>query len=157
VAAHLVSDRLWTLFRENLGASYGVSARAVRLRDGAGFLEIRSDVENAKLGQALAGLKRSLEQLVATPPSPEALAWARYEEASGAVREQMTNEGLAGLVLERLLHGQPADPAELRKELAAVTAEGVQQDLKACFAANPTLSIVGDEAATKAAVEAGRW
>jgi zinc protease len=152
--AHVVGDKLQASFRSKLGASYGVSVRAARLRDGDGYLEVSSDVENGKLAQVLTELRLGLRVLAAVAPPADALAWARYEEASHAARQETSNEGITALLLERALHGLSTDPQALRAELAAATPAGLQADLKACLASNPTLSLVGDAAVIEAAAQA---
>ena len=77
------------------------------------------------------------------------------ERASDFALRRMKNQSVAALVLARARMGQSLDVADYRRELESVSAEDIQAAFQYCLRANPTLSIVGDEPAVRAAFKDG--
>jgi zinc protease len=153
LAAALVRDRLERILRNSLGASYGVHARAVELADGSAYLDLRTDVENAKLPAALRELHGLIDRLAASPTDYPTLQWARYVEASDIAIRQMSNEAAAASIARRTRLGLSPDLGAVARDLTAVSAKDVQADFQQCLTAHPTLSIVGEESVVQAAVK----
>ncbi|MFL5277084.1 MAG: M16 family metallopeptidase [Myxococcales bacterium] len=155
LAAVLARDRLERILRDSLGASYGVHGRTVELADGTAYLDLRTDVENAKLPAALRELHDLVDRLAAKPMDDQTLEWARYAESSGVALSQMSNEEVATSILRRTRIGLSPDLGEVARDLASVSAKDVQGDFQQCLKAHPTLSIVGEESVVQAAVKEG--
>lgn len=154
LAAAVARTRLWDLLRDKLGATYGVRVHSTTLPGGTSWLEVGANVENAKLAAVLGELRKVLQDLSTTPVSADALGWARYERAAGVAKSQLSNGAFAGAVLARARLGLSPDLAEVRGELESVTAQDLVADFKSCLATQPTLSIVGEEAVARAALDA---
>jgi hypothetical protein len=152
LSARVLQARLRVL-REQLGATYGAHASAVELAGGVSWLEARANVENAKLSAGLGELRRLLEGLAAAPVDEQTLQWARYGQASSVALGQMSNHALASLIRQRVWLGMPPDLAQVGPDLEAVTEKDIQADFQSCLGGQPTLSIVGEEAVVKAAVQ----
>jgi hypothetical protein len=153
LAAALVRDRLKRILRDTLGASYGVSGRAVELADGSAYLDLRTDVENGKLPAALSELHGLIDRLAATPMNDLTLQWARYVSASSVALRQMSNEDVASSIVRRMRLGLSPDLGEVSRDLDAVSAKDVQSDFQQCLLGHPTLSIVGEDSVVQAAVK----
>lgn len=146
VAAQLVQDRLFTELRQRLGVTYGFSAMAIVMSGGAAYLAVDGAVETGKLGPALAVLRGTLQALTDTKVSENELGWAKLRQAYRDGASRMTNGAIVrGLLASRNM-GYRFDRIDTyAQELAGATAESVQQDLKACGAGRPTLSVVGPQ------------
>ncbi|MBS2026247.1 MAG: insulinase family protein [Deltaproteobacteria bacterium] len=146
IAASVLKDRLWRLLRDTLGATYDVDVASVALQGGTAWLELSTNVANEKLAASLRTTHQTLLALAREPISADELAWGRMDRAAHVARSQMTNESVAALYHSRTTLGLAVEPAAIRAELDAVTADGVREALQSCLAANPIMAIVGDEA-----------
>lgn len=155
LAATVARERLWDLLRDKLGATYGVRVHAKALQGATAWLEVSANVENGKLTAVLGELRKTLEELATKPVSANAIGWARYEKASAVAKSQLTNGALAAAILARARLGLPPDVVEVRSEVESVTALDLMADFKSCLAAQPTLSIVGEEGVAQAALRDG--
>jgi zinc protease len=154
VSAQLLQDRLFTLLREKLGVTYGLSANAIALRGGAAFLSVNGAVESGKLGPALVALRDSLKALADTKAPGNALAWAKRRNAYRVGTSFMTNDAVVASLLSSRNVGFPFQRHDTyARELDAVTAELTQQDFQVCAAGRPTLAIVGEKSAVQAALK----
>ncbi|GAC1535997.1 MAG: pitrilysin family protein [Myxococcales bacterium] len=155
LAARVARDRLWHTLRDTLGATYGVQVRPVELPGGTAYLDLRANVENGKLTSVLSELHAVLDQLAAAPANPDALRWARYEEASSVALNQMTNGAAASSIFQRTRFGLSPDPAEIRRDSESVSERDIQADFQFCLGTQPTLSLVGEEKVLQAALKEG--
>jgi zinc protease len=154
VSAQLVQGRLFLELRQTLGVTYGFAARATVMRGGAAYLAIDGAVESAKLGQTLVVLRDVLKALAEAPAPENEIAWAKLRQAHREGTSFMTNDAVAASLLSSRNVGFPIQRHDTyARELDAVTAEAVAQDFRACAAARPTLSIVGDQGAVQAALK----
>jgi zinc protease len=155
VGARLLQNRLWEVSREKMGATYGLQVDSVALRGGTSYLEARSAVETGKLAPVLGVLKQALGSLGAELASQDELAWAKLKRASRSATADMTNRGIVAAELAKARLGAAVGGAGRADELISVSAEDVRTDFQYCLRGNPTLSIVGDERAVRAALKEG--
>jgi zinc protease len=155
VGARLLQSRLWEVSREKMGATYGVQVDSVALRGGTSYLEAKSAVETGKLAPVLGVLKQALGSLGVGLASQDELAWAKLQRASRSATAEMTNRGIVAAELAKARLGFAGGGAGRADELISVSAEDVRTDFQYCLRGNPTLSIVGDERAVRAALKEG--
>jgi zinc protease len=155
IGAAVLQERLTRVEREDLGATYGPSVFAATRRGGEAFLEVGSMVEPGKLAPALAGLKRTLASVGAQPVSADEVAAAKMRLASRAAAAQMTNLGIVWSHLTRMRMGYALSGPDAAADFVAVSPEDVRSGFQFCLQGNPVLSLVGEEKAVRAAVQAG--
>jgi len=154
VGAAALQERLTRVEREELGATYGPSVFAAARRGGEAFLEVGTMIEPGKLAPALAGLKRTLASVGSQPLSADEVAAAKMRLASRAAAAQMTNLGIVWSHLMKMRMGYAVSGPDAAADLVAVSPEDVRSGFQACLQGNPVLSLVGDERAVHAAVQA---
>lgn len=157
LGAALLDDRLRAIMREKGGVTYGFRTNAFMRRGGTAWLEMSGAVEQSKLVYSLAVLEKALKDLRQTPVDARDLARAKLRLARKHAARFMSNASIAGFVASyKTLGFQVSDVDDFAQFLGGITAEDIQADIKACFAGNPTLAIVGDAATARAAFK-GVW
>ena len=109
-------------------------------------------MERDRLFETFGAIRELLTSLAQTTASPNELAWAKLRVARGGVGRFLTNASIARTLARRVELGWGVASVERHPdELAAVTAEQVRDDFRRCLTGRPTVSIVGDERAARAA------
>jgi zinc protease len=152
--AELAGNRLTQVLRHELGASYGFHGATEVLRGGASHLVLRGRVDNAHLPQALATLTRNVTEFSQGTFQPGELErmqrqlLARYSVSHG------TSSQLVSAVLDARLLGWPLSAVDAAPtHLAAATEQLVSQDFSACTSGKLVLSVLGDPAVVREAVQ----
>ncbi len=152
--AELASTRLYRQVRSSLGASYGFSGASPVYEGGAAHLEVHGAVENAQLPQSLAAVRQTLGALSEGRWQPAELEAARRRVQQRHSLSLGTSAALAGAVLNARGRGWPlAEVEDYPKHIAAVTPEQLQRDFALC-AGHLVVSLDGDEAVMRGAVDA---
>jgi zinc protease len=153
VSAMVLERRLFRRLREQLGATYGIRAHDGTWYGGTSSFEASGAIETGKLSSALAAISGTLRSLRDEPPGAEELAWAKVKVADARALAALSNRGAAGVILVHGGTGLALDASDA-EQIGQVTAAQVQEDFQTCLTSRPTLSIVGDEAAARAAFAA---
>ena len=156
IGAALLSARIGDLLRQQSGVTYGIYANARLLRGGTSYLDIRGAVENGQLASSLTTIKAALEKLGQTPADAQELARLKLKLARQRSTQFLSNDDIASAIVGARNVGFPLTSLDDEaKHYADVTPDQIQEDLAACLAGRPTLSIVGDEPAVRAAFQQG--
>lgn len=119
-----LSSRLNLTVRKELGASYGVHARAVTLRHG-GTLELTTAVETPRTADSLAGIVTEIERLRTEPLEAAELDGAKTKALYGDTGR--SNHGIGALLAHAAAAGLPAaHVAEHASRRSALSAEDVR-------------------------------
>ncbi len=119
-----LSSRLNLTVRKELGASYGVHARAVTLRHG-GTLELTTAVETPRTADSLAGIVTENERLRTEPLEAAELDGAKTKALYGD--SGRSNHGIGALLAHAAAAGLPAaHVAEHASRRRALSAEDVR-------------------------------
>ena len=155
VMAQLAEARLHSILRRRLGMTYVADGFAATLWGGAAHLSIRADADQARLGEALGVLRDVLRELEEGKFAPGELDAARLKVARRHVLAHVTNEAVVMAVLDARHTGLTLGVTDqYGSALASITPGDVQEGFRRCAAGKPTLSLVGDEAPTRAAAAA---
>ncbi len=153
VIAELLGDTLFRKVRGELGATYGISGRAVSLLGGSGQLEWRGALENGRLGDALKVIKKTWDELDSTGFNDKDVGRARWQRAREATLNTITSETMSTLLSHALLQGRnPEDIDRVFEELAGINADDLHRAWADCRG-HAVISLVGDEATIQAAVK----
>lgn len=119
-----LSSRLNLSVRKELGATYGVHMRLVRMRE-AGAITVRAAIETARTGPALRAILDGIDALRAAPLGPEELASAKlrvgFEDEGGSIA------GVASALADAIILGRPAaDALGEQAHIDALDAETVR-------------------------------
>jgi zinc protease len=150
--ARLVGKHLFKAVRQELGASYGVRGSSDVLRGGAAHMVVEGNINNGKLAEALAVIRKYWDGLPRGEFDEQEMNLVRWDLAREFNLRFLTSGTVVRTVLEARNLGQPLESVDhYADDLAAVT----KQDLQAAFAVchqNQVLSIVGEEAIVKDAI-----
>lgn len=156
LGAALMHERLRLILRDKGGVTYGFRAAAWVRRGGTAYFDMSGAVDQSKLVFSLSAIRKTLDDFRENPVDARELARMKLRLARRHSARFMSNMSLASGVMSKIATGySPADLDDFAAYLDKVTAEDVQQDFKACFAGNPTLIIVGEEAVARAAFKDG--
>jgi zinc protease len=149
VLARLLARDLRLRLRDQLGATYGVSADLRELASGVTVLRLSSDLAREHLGGALGESVARLEAIMATPPAAavgqaqlEVLQWLGGPTSSRQLVDQALRLLMRGQPLE-LLDQEPAAIGRVTPAAVAGAAAACRRSL--------SLAVVGDGAAVDAA------
>jgi len=152
--AELAGKRLTQVLRHELGASYGFHGYTEVLRGGASHLVLRGAVDNAHLPQALEALTRNVTELSQGTFRPGELERIQRQLLSRYSVSHGTSSELVAAVLEARLLGWPLGAVDATPtHLAAATEQLVSQDFSACTGGQLVLSVLGDPAVVRGAVQ----
>jgi zinc protease len=152
--AALAGKRLTQVLRHELGASYGFHGYTEVLRGGASHLVLRGTVDNAHLPQALEALTRNVTELSQGTFRPGELEGAQRQLLGRYSFSHGTSGELVAAVLDARLLGWPLSAVDASPTyLAAATEQLVSQDFSACTSGQFVLSVLGDPAVVRGAVE----
>ncbi|MDI3284270.1 M16 family metallopeptidase [Polyangium sp. 15x6] len=150
--AQLVEARLHAVLRRRLGMTYVANGFAATLWGGVAHLSIRADADQGRLGEALVVLRDVLRELEEGKLAPGELDAARLKLARQRVLSHVTNSEIVEAVLDARHTGISLGVVDqYGSALASVTPDDVKEGFRRCAAGSPTLSLVGDEAPTRAA------
>src|SRR5262249_9885961 len=152
--ASLAARRLFHDVRDRLGASYGISGRALLLRGGTTQIVLAGNVASGQLEPALAAIKKSWEGLARGEVGDSEMKRIQWDIARSFSLHLMTSAELAHAVSDMRRLGWPVAAIDrYPQHLAAATKADLVSAFKAC-ASTQVLSIVGDEPTVRTAMAA---
>ncbi len=156
VAAGAMGERLATVLRREMGASYGFHGYSETERGGISHIEISGNVENGALAPALKSIRALL-----VAKGQDALPDAQFDRARWLSAERYnvrlaSSASLAFAILAARNNDEPLVTIDDRpRYLAQMTRAPVEAAVTTC-GANAVVSIVGDEPKIRAAL-AAQW
>jgi zinc protease len=151
--ASLLATALFEKIRGELGASYGFGGRADLMLGGMGRIDWSGSIENSRLPQALAVLVNAVGHFEGETLTDRAIERARWEVARESTLSGATASTVANVLTHQVLAGRKTDQVGvLFESLAGIGRDELTAAWRQCQG-NMVLSIVGDEARTKAALQ----
>jgi zinc protease len=155
--AELIERRLFEALRQQLGATYGVSAAAEELAGGAAHLVVKTTVDNGRVRDVLALIDAYWRQLSAGELDQTELDAARWSIARRFNLRFATTAQMVAAVVDRRAKGWTLTSYDLYPQrLTAVTAADVARVFTVCQGTR-VLSLVGDEPTLRKAIPEGFW
>lgn len=154
LVADIVERRLNAALRRDLGATYGVNGSATAYRGGTSQLVLATQIENAKLAQALARMRKELDREpreIATLAELDESRWNRAIRYN--LRLARSGDLVSAVVDARTTGWLPGAVDEVPRLAASATPEALAETLTACQS-GLVLSVAGDEPTIKSAVAA---
>jgi zinc protease len=150
--AGLLGGRLSTQIREQAGAAYSIESAAEALPNGGAHLSAAMSVDTRRLRDALRVLHGEVDALAAGHIDKGALSQVRWGLSLDAALADQTGLATAAQILDTLTLGFPLETmASDNDELGRVGPEDLARAFAPCRASR-VLSLVGDEAAIRAAM-----
>ncbi|MES2570345.1 MAG: pitrilysin family protein [Verrucomicrobiota bacterium] len=121
-----MSSRLFQKLREQHGYCYNVSSSMVTLED-TGAIHISAGLDHSKLKKAFTMILRELESICRRKPSKNELKKAQdYTIGQTLMGLESTTNQMMWMGESLLGYGKVLNPAEIEKQICAVTAEEIQ-------------------------------
>ncbi|MDP1829506.1 MAG: insulinase family protein [Archangium sp.] len=151
--ASLMATSLFEKIRGELGASYGFGGRSTLLMGGVGRIDWSGSIENSRLPQAMAVLVNAVDHFEGETLTDRAIERARWDVARESTLSGATASTVAEVLTRQVLAGRKTDQVGvLFESLSKVGRDELSTAWRQC-AGNMVLSIVGDEARTRAALK----
>jgi predicted Zn-dependent peptidase len=145
-----MSSRLFQKLREEMGACYYVNAGSDAAKD-YGVFAISTGVEEKRVEEVIRVLLKECKRLCNEPVSKEELQKTKDYMSGHMYLGLETSDSLAEFyVVQEVIKGKIKTPAEIEKEIRAVTAKDIQWVAKEIFKnQNLNLAVVGNIANSK--------
>jgi zinc protease len=151
--ASLLATSLFEKIRGELGASYGFGGRSTLMVGGVDRIEWSGSIENSRLPQALTLLGNAVTRFEGETLTDRAIERARWEVAREATLSASTASTVAEVLTHQVLAGRKTEEVStLFESLSGIGRAELVAGWQQC-GGNLVLSIVGDEARTRAALK----